>query len=94
MKKLINEINKIDNLQDLNKVIAVIKNQQKALKAKTIAEKKAAFTVGQNVLIKTKYHDGRDNVLKGVIEKINITKAIVEIDGKRYDVPLTIMEAA
>lgn len=89
MKKLINEINKIDNLQDLNKVIAVIKNQQKALKAKTIAEKKAAFTVGQNVLIKT-----RDDVLKGVIEKINITKAIVEIGGKRYDVPLTIMEAA
>ena len=89
MKKLINEINKIDNLQDLNKVIAVIKNQQKALKARTIAEKKAAFTVGQNVLIKT-----RDDVLKGVIEKINITKAIVEIGGTRYDVPLTIMEAA
>ena len=89
MKKLINEINKIDNLQDLNKVIAVIKNQQKALKAKTIAEKKAAFTVGQNVLIKT-----RDDVLKGVIEKINITKAIVAIGGTRYDVPLTIMEAA
>ena len=89
MQKLINEINKIDNLQDLNKVIAVIKNQQKALKAKTIAEKKAAFTVGQNVLIKT-----RDDVLKGVIEKINITKAIVAIGGTRYDVPLTIMEAA
>mgnify|MGYP003139802741 CR=1 FL=1 len=89
MKKLINEINKIDNLQDLNKVIAVIKNQQKALKARTIAEKKAAFTVGQNVLIKT-----RDDVLKGVIEKINITKAIVAIGGTRYDVPLTIMEAA
>tara|TARA_R100001230_G_C5559049_1_gene84226 strand:+ start:89 stop:358 length:270 start_codon:yes stop_codon:yes gene_type:complete len=89
MKKLINEINKIDNLQDLNKVIAVIKNQQKALKARTIAEKKAAFTVGQNVLITT-----RDDVLKGVIKKINITKAIVEIGGTRYDVPLTIMEAA
>ena len=89
MKKLINEINKISDMADLNEVIRAVKAQQKAIKARTIAEKKAAFTVGQNVLIKT-----RDDVLKGVIEKINITKAIVEIGGTRYDVPLTIMEAA
>ena len=89
MKKLINEINKISDMADLNEVIRAVKSQQKAIKARTIAEKKAAFTVGQNVLIKT-----RDDVLKGVIEKINITKAIVEIGGTRYDVPLTIMEAA
>ena len=89
MKKLINEINKISEMADLNEVIWAVKAQQKAIKARTIAEKKAAFTVGQNVLIKT-----RDDVLKGVIEKINITKAIVAIGGTRYDVPLTIMEAA
>ena len=89
MKKLINEINKISDMADLNEVIRAVKAQQKVLKARTIAEKKAAFTVGQNVLIKT-----RDDVLKGVIEKINITKAIVAIGGTRYDVPLTIMEAA
>jgi|TARA_B100000424_G_C22560010_1_gene317076 hypothetical protein len=89
MKKLINEINKISDMADLNEVIRAVKAQQKAIKARTIAEKKAAFTVGQNVLIKT-----RDDVLKGVIEKINITKAIVAIGGTRYDVPLTIMEAA
>ena len=89
MQKLINEINKISDMADLNEVIRAVKAQQKAIKARTIAEKKAAFTVGQNVLIKT-----RDDVLKGVIEKINITKAIVAIGGTRYDVPLTIMEAA
>ena len=89
MKKLINEINKISDMADLNEVIRAVKAQQKAIKARTIAEKKAAFTVGQNVLIKT-----RDELLKGVIEKINITKAIVAIGGTRYDVPLTIMEAA
>ena len=89
MKKLINEINKISDMADLNEVIRAVKAQQKAIKARTIAEKNAAFTVGQNVLIKT-----RDDVLKGVIERINITKAIVEIGGTRYDVPLTIMEAA
>ena len=89
MKKLINEINKISDMADLNEVIRAVKAQQKAIKARTIAENKAAFTVGQNVLIKT-----RDDVLKGVIEKINITKAIVAIGGTRYDVPLTIMEAA
>ena len=89
MKKLINEINKISDMADLNEVIRAVKAQQKAIKARTIAEKNAAFTVGQNVLIKT-----RDDVLKGVIERINITKAIVAIGGTRYDVPLTIMEAA
>ena len=89
MKSVIKQILKIDNSVDLNEVIRAVKAQQKAIKARTIAEKKAAFTVGQNVLIKT-----RDDVLKGVIEKINITKAIVAIGGTRYDVPLTIMEAA
>ena len=89
MKKLINEINKISDMADLNEVIRAVRAQQKAIKARTIAEKKAAFTVGQKVLIKTK-----GDVLKGIIEKINITKAIVEIGGTRYEVPLTIMEAA
>ena len=58
-------------------------------KKKPVAKKKAVFTPGQKVKI-----NSRNQVLKGVIKKINRTKAIVLIDDRRYDVPLTIMEAA
>tara|TARA_Y100001937_G_scaffold124926_1_gene190614 strand:- start:2118 stop:2387 length:270 start_codon:yes stop_codon:yes gene_type:complete len=89
MKKLINEIEKIDNVQDLNKVIAVIKNQQKVLKARAIAKAKNQFSVGDTVNI-----NSRGKTLVGEILKINRTKAICLINGDKYDVPLSIMEAA
>ena len=89
MNKVINEIEKIDNIQDLNKVIAVIKNQQKVLKAKAIAKAKNQFSVGDTVNI-----NGRGKTLVGEILKINRTKAICLINGDKYDVPLSIMEAA
>ena len=89
MKKLINEIEKIDNVQDLNKVIAVIKNQQKVLKARAIAKAKNQFNVGDTVNI-----NSRGKTLVGEILKINRTKAICLINGDKYDVPLSIMEAA
>ena len=89
MKKVISEILKIDNSVDLNEVIRAVKAQQKAIKAMEVAKKKAVFSAGQKVKIKS-----RNQILKGVIEKINRTKAIVLIDDRRYDVPLTIMEAA
>ena len=89
MKKVISEILKIDNSADLNEAIRAIKAQQKAIKAMEVAKKKAVFTPGQKVKI-----NSRNQILKGVIEKINRTKAIVLIDDRRYDVPLTIMEAA
>ena len=89
MNKVINEIEKIDNVQDLNKVIAVIRNQQKVLKAKAIAKAKNQFSVGDTVNI-----NGRGKTLVGEILKINRTKAICLINGDKYDVPLSIMEAA
>lgn len=89
MKKVISEILKIDNAVDLNEVIRAVKAQQKAIKAMEVAKKKAIFTAGQKVKI-----NSRNQILKGVIEKVNRTKAIVLIGDSRYDVPLTIMEAA
>ena len=89
MKKVISEILKIDNSVDLNEVIRAVKAQQKAIKAMEVAKEKAIFTAGQKVKI-----NSRNQILKGVIEKVNRTKAIVLIGDSRYDVPLTIMEAA
>ena len=89
MKNVINAIEKIDNIQDLNKVISVIKNQQKVIKARAIAKAKNQFNVGDTVNI-----NSRGKTLVGEILKINRTKAICLINGDKFDVPLSIMEVA
>ena len=89
MKKAINAINQIDNMDDLNIVIDVIRAKQKSLRASIVAAKKAVFSTGQTVNISSK--KGR---LTGTIVKLNRTKAVVEIDGRQYNCPISIMEAA
>ena len=89
MKKAINAINQIDNMEDLNTVIDVIRAKQKSLRASIVAAKKAAFVVGQTVNITS-----RKGSLTGTIVKLNRTKAIVEIDGREYNCPISIMEVA
>ena len=89
MKKAINAINQIDNMVDLNKAIAALKAKQKALIASLVASKKAKFIAGQTVNI----NSTRGN-LTGTIVKLNRTKAVVEIDGKQWNCPISIMEVA
>lgn len=89
MKKAINAINQIDNMDDLNIVIDVIRAKQKSLRASIVAAKKAVFSTGQTVNISSK--KGR---LTGTIVKLNRTKAVVEIDGRQYNCPISIMEVA
>ena len=89
MKKAINAINQIDNMVDLNEAIAALKAKQKALRASLVASKKAKFIAGQTVNI----NSTRGN-LTGTIVKLNRTKAVVEIDGKQWNCPISIMEVA
>ena len=89
MKKAINAINQIDNMVDLNEAIAALRAKQKSLRASLIAAKKAKFTAGQTVNINTT----RGN-LTGTIVKLNRTKAVVKIDGKQWNCPISIMEVA
>jgi len=89
MKSLINKINAIDNMEDLNKVIDVIRNKQKSLRAEIVASKKSSFQVGMKVKVFTK-----GDTLTGVIKKLNRTKAVVNINLTDYNVPMSIMEVA
>ena len=89
MKKAINAINQIDNMVDLNEAIAALKAKQKALRASLVAAKKAKFTAGQTVNITSQKGN-----LNGTIVKLNRTKAVVEIDGRQYNCPISIMEVA
>ena len=70
----------LDQLSDIASVVS----EAKVLGAK------ASISVGSRVFVvqKTKR-------TLGTVEKVNVKKAIVEIDGKgRYNVPLSMLEAA
>tara|TARA_B100000287_G_scaffold376041_1_gene376922 strand:- start:731 stop:1027 length:297 start_codon:yes stop_codon:yes gene_type:complete len=90
MNKLINQINAIDNMADLNVVIDVIRSKQKSLRASVAATAKTQFSVGDTVDIATR----KKGVLKGVITKINRTRAICDINGDSFNVPFSIMKVA
>jgi hypothetical protein len=89
MKKAITLINQIDQMEDLDVIIEVVRAKQKSLRASLVAAKKAAFNIGQTVNITS-----RKGSLTGTIVKLNRTKAIVEIDGREYNCPISIMEVA
>jgi len=92
MKNIINSINAIDNMADLNVVIDVIRSKQKSLRASVAAVAKTQFSVGDKVDITTR----KKGVLKGVITKINRTRAVCLIGdgGMSYNVPFSIMKVA
>lgn len=88
MKKLINLIDQIDNMHDMNNVIASLKIKRAFLRNELARAARAKFSIGDKVTIPTK---GR--TLEGVIHHIQIKNATVRIDGDLYKCPLTILEA-
>ena len=81
-KKLQEEIMKVSTLKELNELSALI------LHKKTMLGKES-LSVGANVFVvqKTKR-------TPGVITKMNIKKAIVEMNGMSYNVPFSMLELA
>ena len=81
-KNLQEEIMKVNNLKELNELSALI------LHKKTMLGKES-LSVGANVFVvqKTKR-------TPGVITKMNIKKAIVEMSGMSYSVPFSMLELA
>lgn len=82
-------IDAIDNMEDLNKVIDIVRQKQKSLRADIVASKKSNFKVGMTVNITSK-----KGSLVGVIKKLNRTKAVCDINGMDYNVPMSIMAVA
>jgi len=90
MKNLLKQIAKIDNSVDLNVVIEAIKLQQKTISNAKIAKAKNSLSAGMKVRVNGKKTGGQI----GIIKKMKIKRAIVEIKGRDWDCPLSIMEAA
>ena len=82
MFNLKNEIRKLDNLSELNELSAFIND------CKTMLGK-SALSVGSNVFVVQK-----TKKTPGVITKMNIKKAIVDMNGMLYNVPFSMLELA
>lgn len=89
MKKLINLIDQIDNMKDMNNVIASLKIKRAFLRNELARTARAKFSIGDKVTIESK-----GKTLRGVIHHIQIKNATVRIDGDLYKCPLSILEAA
>jgi|TARA_R110002167_G_scaffold153634_1_gene347872 hypothetical protein len=76
------EISKLKSLSELNELSSFV-NECKTLLGK------AALSVGANVFVVQK-----TKKTPGVITKMNIKKAIVEMNGMSYNVPFSMLELA
>ena len=85
---MIQAINAISSNEEMNEVIDLIKMKQKQLRNIKARNVKASIQVGDTVKV-----DGRNGLRIGTVEKIKVKKAIVMIDGRLWDCPLTILEA-
>jgi hypothetical protein len=82
MFNLKNEIRKLDNLSELNELSAFIND------CKTMLGK-SALSVGSNVFVVQK-----TKKTPGVITKMMVKKALVNMRGRIYRVPFTMLELA
>ena len=89
MNQLLSQIREIDNSADMNLVINTIKMQQKAIRAREIAMVKSMIKVGDTVS-----WTGKSGPTSGTVEKIKVKRAVVNVDGTRRDVPLSMLGAS
>ena len=84
---MIKALNDITTMEELNEVIQFINMKQKSLKAEVRAKVKSSIKAGSMVKINA------EQVLTGRVLEMKRTKAIVEADGSRWNVPITMLEA-
>jgi hypothetical protein len=84
---LIEGILSLKTHDELDDLIGAFKSARKAIDAKEVAMKRHLFRVGQrvNVLEKT-------NTKQGTIKKVNKTRCHVDINGKTWAVPMSMIE--
>ena len=88
-KSILNAINSINSTDEMNEVIELIKIKQKQLRAIKAQGVKSSLFVGVQVKLNSK-----NGVEFGEVTKINRTKAVVRIDGKLWNCPLSMLEVA
>ena len=75
-------INQIEDIRDLQTITDIIKHRSKELSNKT----KRGLKVGDKV-----YINGRSKVTRGVVSKINRTRASIKCKMTKYSVPFSMI---
>ena len=88
-KSILNAINNISDLQEMNEVINLIKIKQKQLRDVQGSIIKSSIAPGTKVIV-----NSRSGSEHGVVTKVKRTKAVVEINGKLWNCPLSLLEVA
>jgi len=89
-KSILNAINSINSTDEMNEVIELIKIKQKQLRAFKAQSIKSKLSIGAKVT----FEDNSGVMTKGVVTKINRTKAVVKVDGLLWNCPITMLEVA
>ena len=86
-ENLIEGILSLETREDIDDIVGAINSARKAIDAKEVAMKRHLFRVGQRVNVVEK-----TNTKQGTIKKVNKTRCHVDINGKTWAVPMSILE--
>ena len=89
ISNIIKAIDSIDNMQDMNNVIASLKIRRAFLKNELARKARSTFKVGDTVICNSKA--GKE---KAIIMDIRRSWATINIKGTKYNAPLSILEVA
>ena len=76
------KINQIEDTRELNQIAQFIKQRRKALGSRL----KYSLNVGETVNV-----NGTNGIRRGVINKINRTRAVVVINAQKWTVPFSMI---
>ena len=87
-------ISSLESIEDLNRVIRLIKIKQKQLRSVAASKVKSQISVGSNV-----YFTNRTGLTQfGTVKEVKRTRAVVLIEGDvmsgRYNIPLSMLNVA
>ena len=83
--EIVTLINKVDNTENINILFNELKERRKAI-GRNVGY---SLSVGQIVLVR----GNKIGTEEGTIEKVNRTRAVINIEGKSWNVPFSMIEA-
>ena len=86
--KLKNAINAIETTNELNEAIRLLKLVRTRINASASTDVKSWLRTGMKVMLPL---PGGDVI--GIVDRIKVKKAIVVVDGVRYDAPFNMLKA-